>query len=183
MIRDQLLDAARDLGFELSCSAKTGSLLRVLAACKPKGRILELGTGVGVGTSYLAEGLASSASLVTVEIDERVQNVARQFLGGHSNITFVPGDAAGFLVNCEEQFDLIFADTWAGKFTHLDEAMACLKLGGLYVIDDLSPQPTWPEGHAPKVPLLIESLNALDFLTGLELDWDTGLAVYVRIRS
>jgi hypothetical protein len=30
-----------------------------------------------------------------------------------------------------------------------------LKPGGLYVIDDMLPQPNWPEGHAAKAEVLI----------------------------
>ena len=29
----------------------------------------------------------------------------------------------------------------------------------MYVIDDLLPQPNWPDGHAPKVPALIDDLE------------------------
>jgi len=32
------------------------------------------------------------------------------------------------------------------KYTHLDDALALLKEGGLYVIDDMSPQANWPAG-------------------------------------
>jgi predicted O-methyltransferase YrrM len=35
------------LGFIMSCEAKTGVLLRALAASKPGGRFLECGTGAG----------------------------------------------------------------------------------------------------------------------------------------
>ena len=33
--------------------------------------------------------------------------------------------------------------------------MALLRAGGLYVIDDMLPQESWPAGHAGKVPRLI----------------------------
>jgi len=56
-------------------------------------------------------------------------------------------------------FDLIYADAWPGKFTHLDRALSLLNRGGIYFIDDLLPQPNWPEGHAPRVPALIEDLE------------------------
>jgi hypothetical protein len=48
---------------------------------------------------------------------------------------------------------------WPGKFSYLDKALALLHPGGLYVIDDLQPQPNWPEGHAPKVPALMSDLE------------------------
>ena len=57
------------------------------------------------------------------------------------------------------RFDLIYADAWPGKFTHLDLALSLLTPGGIYFIDDLLPQTSWPEGHAAKVPPLIAYLS------------------------
>jgi predicted O-methyltransferase YrrM len=176
----QIRDAARTLGFELSCTPATGALLTTLAASKPGGTLLELGTGVGVGTSYLAAGLGTTARLVTVDLDDKVQRVARQLLGDDSRITFITGDGGEFLQTSPDQFDLIFADAWPGKFTHLSEALGRLRVGGFYVIDDLLPQPTWPEGHAAKVPVLLDTLAQVTTLARVILDWDTGVAIYVR---
>ena len=58
--------AAREAGFTMSCEERTGSLLAVLAAARPGGRILELGTGVGEGTAWLLSGMDGASRLVTV---------------------------------------------------------------------------------------------------------------------
>ena len=47
---------------------RTGALLEVLAASKPGGRLLELGTGTGIGTSWLLSGMDEAATLVSVDI-------------------------------------------------------------------------------------------------------------------
>ena len=48
---------ARDAGFELSCEPEVGALLSVLAASVPAGgRVLELGTGAGVGLAWVGRG-------------------------------------------------------------------------------------------------------------------------------
>ena len=52
-------------------------------------------------------------------------------------------------------FDLIFADTWPGKFSQLPETLALVRPGGFYVVDDLLPQPNWPEGHAASLERLM----------------------------
>ena len=44
--------------------------------------------------------------------------------------------------NAHARFDLIYADAWPGKFTHLDRALSLLTRGGIYFIDDLLPQPS-----------------------------------------
>ena len=55
--------------------------------------------------------------------------------------------------------DLIFADTWPGKYHYLDEALACLKVGGFYVIDDMKIRSDWSQEHNSKVCNLIEHLS------------------------
>jgi predicted O-methyltransferase YrrM len=56
------------------------------------------------------------------------------------------------LPTCRGEHDLIYADAWPGKFTDLDQALALLRIGGIYFIDDLLPQSNWPEGMHRKCP-------------------------------
>src|SRR5262245_22446362 len=118
-----LREAAREAGFTMSCEERTGSLLATLAAARPGGRILELGTGVGEGTAWLLSGMGPAATLVTVELDDAVQAMARRQLGSDPRVTFVTDDGGHWLEEYTGQpFDLVFADTWPGKFNHLNEA-------------------------------------------------------------
>ncbi|MFD0527957.1 hypothetical protein ACFQ1I_13765 [Kitasatospora arboriphila] len=80
-------------GFTLSCEERTGALLAVLAAARPGGRILELGTGVGEGTAWLLSGMDADARLVSVELDGAVQDLARAELGGDGRCAFVAATA------------------------------------------------------------------------------------------
>jgi len=149
---------------------------------KPGGRLLELGTGAGMSTSWILSGMTPSSTLVTVDNDVELVHTAESILGDDARVTFVTADAANYLTGAQgETFDLIFADTWAGKFEQLDEALALLAPGGLYVVDDLDPQPQWPDGHAPKVPVFRERLNAVPWLAVTRLDWSTGLMIAARL--
>jgi predicted O-methyltransferase YrrM len=154
----------QQIGFTMGSEPRTGSLLRALAAMKPAGRILELGTGTGIATAWLLSGMDASAKLDSVDRDPKVQEIAKRHLGHDSRVTFHLAEGAEFLLNARTPYDLIFADSWAGKFDHLNEALALLRVGGIYVIDDLLPQPNWPEDHAPKVPALINDLEGHDWL-------------------
>ena len=78
----------QDLGFAMASEPKTGALLRVLAASKPSGRFLELGTGTGVGTAWLLAGMDATSRLESVDSDENVLAVARRHLGADSRVTF-----------------------------------------------------------------------------------------------
>ena len=171
----------KNSGFTMPSERKTGSLLQVLAATKPGGRFLELGTGTGLSTCWILDGMNPDAHLISVDNDENVISIAQKHLGTDTRVKFVCEDGARFLSTIDGQrFDLIFADTWPGKFTHLDEALCLLKPGGLYVIDDLSPQTNWPEEHAAKVPRLIEALEMRQDLFVTKLNWATGLIVATR---
>jgi predicted O-methyltransferase YrrM len=168
------------IGFALASEPKTGSLLRALAASKPGGRFLELGTGTGVGTAWLLAGMDAASRLVSVEADPTVQEVAKRHLGADPRVEFHLGDGAAFLENATGRYDLIYADAWPGKFTHLDLALSLLKTGGIYIIDDLLPQPNWPDGHAPRVPALIQDLEHRPGFVATRLAWATGLMLLVR---
>ncbi|MBO1330948.1 O-methyltransferase [Streptomyces sp. VRA16 Mangrove soil] len=176
-----LAEAARAAGFIMSCDARTGSLLAGLAAARPGGRILELGTGVGEGTAWLLDGMDRAATLVTVELDASVQEPARRQFGDDPRVTFVAGDGGAWLESyAGPPFDLVFADTWPGKYTHLDEALALVAPGGTYLVDDLTPQPGWPDGHQASVDRLLDTLDARRGFRTTRLNWSSGLLMAVR---
>jgi predicted O-methyltransferase YrrM len=58
----------------MASEPRTGSLLRTLAAAKPKGRFLELGTGTGIATAWLPAGMDAGSMLTTVDTDASVQS-------------------------------------------------------------------------------------------------------------
>lgn len=168
-------------GFTMASDPQTGALLAALTASKPGGRILELGTGTGIGTAWLLSGMDAAATLDTVDVDEAVVAIARRHLGSDPRVTFHVLDGADFIARSPKaRYDLIYADAWPGKFSHLDEALALLNVGGIYFIDDLLPQPNWPDGHAPKVPALIDAIERKPGFTTVRLAWSSGLMIVVR---
>jgi len=170
----------QELGFTMASEPKVGALLAALVASKPGGRFLELGTGTGHGTAWLLSGMDALSTLETVDSAATVVAVARRHLGSDRRVTFHVMDGAEFLRQSPRPFDLIYADAWPGKFSHLKEALSLLRPGGMYVIDDLLPQPNWPEGHAPKVPALIDNLEQRDEFSTVKLAWASGVMLVVR---
>jgi predicted O-methyltransferase YrrM len=169
------------VSFNMVSEPRVGSLLAALAASKPAGRFLELGTGTGHGTAWLLAGMDGASTLDTVDTDDRVVAVARRHLGTDSRVRFHVMDGADFLRDAKPAvFDFIYADAWPGKFSQLEEALALLRPGGVYVIDDLLPQSNWPEGHAPKVPALIDDIERRDEFATVRLAWASGLMLVVR---
>ncbi|MFI5866637.1 O-methyltransferase [Streptomyces sp. NPDC051546] len=173
---------AAEAGFTLSCEDRTGGLLAALAATRPGGRILELGTGAGEGAAWLLSGMDGGSRLTTVELDDTVQAIAREELGADPRVTFVSGDGGTWLEDFDgPPFDLVFADTWPGKFTHLDRALELVAPGGIYLIDDLLPQPGWPQEHAASVVRLLAELDGREDFRCVRLSWASGLLMAVRV--
>jgi predicted O-methyltransferase YrrM len=98
-----------------------------------------------------------------------------------SRVRFVLQDGGAFLDDSDQKADLIYADAWPGKFTHLDAALAHLAIGGIYFIDDLLPQPNWPEEHGSRVDALVADLERRSGFATIKLDWSTGLMIVVRL--
>jgi predicted O-methyltransferase YrrM len=180
---EQLKSESEKLGFNMPSDLQTGSLLRALAASKPGGRFLDLGTGTGLSLAWLAEGADNGSSIHTIDNSAHWQKVAKAIFAGDERINFYTGDGNYWLVNYSgEQFDLIFADAWPGKFGNLNTALKLVKLGGFYLIDDLLPQPNWPEGHQQNVDRLVNGLqNRTDFVY-TPFNWSTGLMLFTRIK-
>jgi predicted O-methyltransferase YrrM len=168
-------------GFTMASEPLTGSLLRTLAASKPGGHLLEIGTGTGLSSAWLLDGMDPRARLTTVDNDNTVLDIARRHLGHDPRLSVVCADGDAWLDTLAPgAFDLVFADAWPGKYRRLPETLALLRPGGLYVVDDMLPQPNWPEGHDLKAAALLQTLTTLPGHSATVLSWATGLVVVAR---
>src|SRR5262249_60321646 len=124
-----------------ACAPEPGSLLRTCAESRPAARFLALGTGTGVATAWLLDGMDQESRLRSVDNDPTVVAIARRHLGSDPRVTFPLDDGAAFLERqTAGSYDFVFADAWPGKFSHLEQALAIVRVGGLYFIDDVFPQ-------------------------------------------
>ncbi len=173
--------ATKAQGFTMASDILTCALLRTLAASKPGGKFLELGTGTGLSTSWILDGMDSDSTLVSLDHDEAVLAVARRFLGHDPRLNLVHADGEAWLRQHEGQkFDYIFADTWHGKYLLLDEVLDMLNKGGLYLVDDMLPQPNWPEGHQEKAIKFVEDLENRRDLVLTKQQCASGIIIAVK---
>ena len=96
-ILSQIVQRTQELSFNMASEPKTGALLRALAASKPNGRFLELGTGTGIATAWLLAGMDADSRLTSVDTDQSVQQVAREFLGPDPRLQLVLEDGLAFI--------------------------------------------------------------------------------------
>ena len=177
---EKIKQATDELKFSMASDMETGSLLRTLATSKPSGRFLEFGTGTGLATIWIAAGLDENSSLISIDNDESLMNVATKYIND-SKIEFIPGDAYDWIKNYKgKKFDFIFADAMPGKYDLFEETIDLLNDGGIYVIDDMLPQPNWPLGHDEKVKHLINKMKERNDLVITQLNWSTGVLIAVK---
>jgi predicted O-methyltransferase YrrM len=178
-----IVDATRALRFVFASDLEFGPLLRMLAASKPGGNLLELGTGTGVGTAWLLDGMDAAARLTSVERDADVQAVAKKYLGDDRRMTFVHGDARDFLRSAAPaSFDLVFADGGPGKLNDTELALRLVRPGGIYVGDDLRQHLLQEEGRAPRVKAFEARMLALTDFAVVKLDWASGVVLATRLH-
>jgi caffeoyl-CoA O-methyltransferase len=98
-----------------------GRVLSMLSfMIRPK-RVLEIGTFTGYSALCLAEGLPSGAELITVDINEELEDRVRAYFiqsEKSSAITYLIGDAMKVVGALEGTFDLVFID--ADKHNNLN---------------------------------------------------------------
>lgn len=181
----QLLEIERkseEIGFTMPSDRKVGSLLKTLVASKPGGKIAELGTGIGLSLSWMIEGLQQGATIVSIDNDPNLIQIVQSFLPNESQVSINYEDGETWLPSqSENTFDLIFADMWPGKYTMLEETISLLKIGGIYVIDDMMEQPNWTVGHDIKAQELLDKIFSMENLCCTYLDWSTGIVIATRI--
>lgn len=120
--------ATRTSGFSMASDYQTGALLRTLAATKPGGNLLEVGTGTGLSTCWFLDGMDPDARLETVDNDASVVEIARTHLGSDPRVNIFVQDGGEFIREREgREYDLIFADTWPGKYWDLEPALQLLR--------------------------------------------------------
>ena len=184
----QLVREAREravaAGFSLASDDAVGRLLALLAAAvPPAGRILELGTGPGVGLAWLVSGFEGrdDVEVVTVEIDPATAAVARDG-DWPDGVTLIEGDALDVLRTSDGGFDLVFADAQGGKTEGIELSIAALRPRGLLVLDDMDSlalgDPYYDELY-DLIQAAGDTVMNHPALIAQRLDWATGVILAV----
>lgn len=138
---NQALELANSLGFKRSCMDEVGELLYVLAGHIQAGKVGEIGTGCGVSTAWIAS--ATSIDIYTVDnVQERAMGTQDLF-SERSNVHLICSDWEQILQ--EGPFQLVFVDAKPAKLEGIDKVVNSTEVGGLIIIDDLTPFEFWAD--------------------------------------
>ncbi|WP_340200834.1 O-methyltransferase [Ascidiimonas sp. W6] len=180
-IHSAIENKSKEVGFTMPSDLYIGTLLKTLMTSKPKGNFLELGTGIGLSLSWMIEGMDADSKLITVDNDPKLIAIAEHYFGTDRRVKIICKDGTEWIKNyAGDGFDLIFADAWPGKYSELEEVLALVKIGGLYVIDDMQAQANWPEGHQQKVDQLVVYLENRDDFNLTKMNWSTGIIIAAK---
>ena len=127
-------------GYVQASRTETGRLLAALAATRT-GTIAECGTGCGVGAAWLRSGAPKTTRVITAELDpELAHGVMTMF--ADDDIDVMHADWSSLAEHAP--FSPIFMDAASAKDWPRVQITALLDEGGMIVLDDFVPCPTWP---------------------------------------
>ena len=148
----------------------------------PRGQFLEIGTGTGLSLSWIVEALDKDSKVISIDNNESYQLIAKKYFDNDSRVTIICQDGSKWInTNQDKRFDLIFADAWHGMYENLDQTLNLLKVGGIYLIDDMLPQTNWPAGHQDNVARLVNHLDSLENFKVTKMNWSTGLIIVTKM--
>lgn len=172
---------SKEIGFTMASDSLVGSLLKTLIASKPASRFLELGTGIGLSLSWIIDGMDAESTLSTIDINSELIEIANGYFGKDKRIEILNMDGGRWIASYEgEGFDLVFADAWPGKYSHIERVLELINVGGFYIIDDMSAQANWSVGHEDLANKLTDYLEKREDFHLTKLNWSTGIIIMSR---
>jgi predicted O-methyltransferase YrrM len=118
-----------------------GRLLSMLSKLMQPKRILEIGTFTGYATLCLAEGLANDGKIITLDINEELEDRVRGYFSEsdfNQQIDYKIGNALETIPPLDEVFDIVFIDAdKKNNGTYYDMIFDKVRKGGLIIVDNV----------------------------------------------
>lgn len=118
-----------------------GRLLAMFSQMISPRRILEIGTYMGYSALCLAEGLTDDGKIITLDIEEETNAIARDFWARtdlNDKIESLLGNALEIIPTLDETFDLVFIDADKGNYSnYYDAVFPKMRVGGLIIADNV----------------------------------------------
>jgi predicted O-methyltransferase YrrM len=127
------------LGSRMISGHLQGQILIMLSKMIRPVTILEIGTFTGYSAICLAKGLQSGGKLITIEIDDELENLATRFIkkaGFENTIEQRIGPALEIIPGLTGPFDLVFIDAHKPEYPAYYEAIFDKVNTGGYIVAD-----------------------------------------------
>ncbi len=142
-----------------------GRVLSMLSHMIKPNRILEIGTYTGYSALCLAEGLTENGKLITIDINEELEDITREYIQKaklENVIDYVIGNAMEIIPTLSEEFDIVFIDADKSNYcNYFKLVFDKVKKGGYIIADNV----LW----SGKV---LEEYNLLDADTKVIVDYN-----------
>jgi predicted O-methyltransferase YrrM len=103
--------------------------------------VLEIGTYLGYSALCFAEGLVDGGKVITLDVNEETNKVARSFVEKSEykdRIQFHLGNALGIIPSLSETFDLVFIDADKSNYSnYYDLVFGKVRPGGFIIADNV----------------------------------------------
>ena len=116
-----------------------GRVLSMLSHMIKPNRILEIGTYTGYSALCLAEGLTENGKLITIDINEELEDITREYIQKaklENVIDYVIGNAMEIIPNLSEEFDIVFIDADKSNYCNYYKLVFDKVKKGGYIIAD-----------------------------------------------
>lgn len=118
-----------------------GRILAMLSHMISPRCILEIGTYTGYSAICLVEGLKEGGRLITIDINDELEERVRNYLenaGLTDTVNYIVGDAKSVIPDLQEEFDLVFIDADKENYrTYYDLCFDKVAKGGYFLIDNV----------------------------------------------
>lgn len=116
-----------------------GRVLSMLSKMIKPSKILEIGTFTGYSAICLAEGLTNEGKLITIDINEELEDMVRGYFreaGLETIIDYRIGNALDIIPELNDQFELVFIDADKVNYSRYYDLVIDKILPGSYIIID-----------------------------------------------
>ena len=142
---EEPLTQARERAAELGCApigAGSGALLRFVARSIQAKHVVEIGTGTGVSSLYLLDGMAEDGVLTSIDIEVEHQRAAKETLSAAEipagRFRLIAGRAMEVLPRLTDgAYDMVLVDADKSEYTlYFEQALRLLRSGGIIAFDN-----------------------------------------------
>ena len=165
-------------GYVQASRTETGRLLATLAATRT-GTIAECGTGCGVGAAWLRSGAPKSTRVITAEVDPGLAHGVMDMFAD-DDIDVMHADWSSLAEHAP--FSLIFMDATSARDWPREQISGLLDEGGMLVLDDFTPCPTWPPLSRGRVDTLRLEWLSDDRFTSVDVMVAEDTSVLIAVK-